>query len=165
MRCGFCLPTRGPTASREGILALARGGERLGLPSAMVADHSSFRTKANPSRHTHWMAGTRVWTMRWRCSPFSGGGRCDRAAGARRLRVGGAVPQSGADGENGGSLDVLSSGRPTLGVGFSRLRKEFASLNGPAFNARGAVIEEWIAIFKQRLWSLRPSASVSAFCR
>src|SRR5258705_4531121 len=39
MRYGFYLPTRGPTATRDGILALAREGERLGLHSAMVADH------------------------------------------------------------------------------------------------------------------------------
>ncbi len=39
MRHGFYLPTRGPTAPRDGILALAREGERLGLRSAMIADH------------------------------------------------------------------------------------------------------------------------------
>ena len=39
MRYGFYLPTRGPTATRDGILALAREGERLGLHSAMIADH------------------------------------------------------------------------------------------------------------------------------
>jgi hypothetical protein len=33
MRYGFYLATRGPTATREGILALAREGERLGLDS------------------------------------------------------------------------------------------------------------------------------------
>src|SRR5258708_24317344 len=42
MRYGFYLPTRGPTATREGILALAREGERLGLHSAMIADHIVF---------------------------------------------------------------------------------------------------------------------------
>ena len=42
MRYGFYLPTRGPTATRDGILALAREGERLGLHSAMVADHIVF---------------------------------------------------------------------------------------------------------------------------
>ena len=36
MRYGFYLPTRGPTATRDGILALAREAERLGLHSAMV---------------------------------------------------------------------------------------------------------------------------------
>ena len=39
MRYGFYLPTRGPTATRDGILALAREGERLGFNSAMIADH------------------------------------------------------------------------------------------------------------------------------
>jgi alkanesulfonate monooxygenase SsuD/methylene tetrahydromethanopterin reductase-like flavin-dependent oxidoreductase (luciferase family) len=39
MRYGFYFPTHGPTATREGILALVREGERLGLHSAMVADH------------------------------------------------------------------------------------------------------------------------------
>src|SRR5437764_12589071 len=42
MRSGFYLPTRGPTATREGVLALAREGERLGFHSAMVADHIVF---------------------------------------------------------------------------------------------------------------------------
>ena len=39
MRYGFYLPTRGPTATRDGILELAREGERLGLHLAMIADH------------------------------------------------------------------------------------------------------------------------------
>ena len=39
MRYGFYLPTRGPTATRDGILALAREGERMGFHSAMIADH------------------------------------------------------------------------------------------------------------------------------
>ena len=39
MHYGFYLPTRGPTATRDGVLALAREGERLGLHSAMIADH------------------------------------------------------------------------------------------------------------------------------
>jgi hypothetical protein len=42
MRFGFYLPTRGPTATRDGILTLAREGERLGLHSTMVADHIVF---------------------------------------------------------------------------------------------------------------------------
>src|SRR6516164_5272213 len=42
VRFGFYLPTRGPTATREGVLALAREGEQLGLYSTMVADHIVF---------------------------------------------------------------------------------------------------------------------------
>ena len=50
------------------------------------------------------------------------------------------------------SLDVLSGGRLTLGVGAGWLQEEFEALNSPAFTARGAVTDEWITIFKQ-LWS------------
>ena len=51
MRYGFYLPTRGPTATRAGILALAREGERLGLHSAMIADHGlSMRVASRSSQ-------------------------------------------------------------------------------------------------------------------
>src|SRR5438045_5827183 len=46
MRYGFYLPTRGPIATRDGVLALAREGERLGLHSAMIADHIVFPVKS-----------------------------------------------------------------------------------------------------------------------
>jgi alkanesulfonate monooxygenase SsuD/methylene tetrahydromethanopterin reductase-like flavin-dependent oxidoreductase (luciferase family) len=49
------------------------------------------------------------------------------------------------------SLDVLSGGRITLGVGAGWLKEEFEALNSPAFNARGAVTDEWITIFKMPL--------------
>ncbi len=42
MRFGFYLPTRGPTATRKGVPALAREGERLGMHFAMFADHIVF---------------------------------------------------------------------------------------------------------------------------
>jgi len=47
MRYGFYLPTRGPTATRDGVLSLAREGERLGLHSAMIADHVVFPVESN----------------------------------------------------------------------------------------------------------------------
>jgi alkanesulfonate monooxygenase SsuD/methylene tetrahydromethanopterin reductase-like flavin-dependent oxidoreductase (luciferase family) len=62
------------------------------------------------------------------------------------------------------SLDVLSGGRLTLGVGAGWLKEEFEALNSPAFNARGAVTDEWIAIFKQ-LWSQSPASFNDRFYR
>jgi alkanesulfonate monooxygenase SsuD/methylene tetrahydromethanopterin reductase-like flavin-dependent oxidoreductase (luciferase family) len=55
------------------------------------------------------------------------------------------------------SLDVLSGARLNLGVGTRWLKEEFEPLNSPAFNARGAVTDEWITIFKQ-LWSQSPAS-------
>ena len=58
----------------------------------------------------------------------------------------------------GASLDVLSGARLTLlGVGTRWLKEEFEALNSPASNARGAVTDEWITIFKQ-LWSQSPAS-------
>jgi hypothetical protein len=60
------------------------------------------------------------------------------------------------------SLDVLSGGRVTLGVGAGWLREEFEALGSPAFDRRGAVTDEWIAIFKQ-LWSVSPATFSGSF--
>jgi hypothetical protein len=72
MRYGFYLPTRGPTATRDGILALAREGERLGLHSAMIADHIVFPVESQSPTHIRWMASTPAWATRWRPSLSSG---------------------------------------------------------------------------------------------
>src|SRR5499427_8238384 len=55
------------------------------------------------------------------------------------------------------SLDVLSGGRVTLGVGVGWLKEEFEALNSPDFDKRGAVTDEWIAVFKQ-LWTQSPAS-------
>ena len=60
------------------------------------------------------------------------------------------------------SLDVLSGGRVTLGVGVGWLKEEFEALDSPDFDKRGAVTDEWIAIFKQ-LWTESPASFTGQF--
>lgn len=165
MRYGFYLPTRGPTATRAGILALAREGERLGLHSAMVADHIVFPVESQSvypytvdGRHPS--AGDALET-------FSILGVV--AGATERLRLVTSVlvlpyrnPVLTA--KMAASLDVLSGGRVTLGVGAGWLKEEFDALGSPAFEARGAVTDEWIAIFKQ-LWSQSPASFDGRFYR
>ena len=62
------------------------------------------------------------------------------------------------------SLDVLSGGRVTLGVGVGWLKEEFEALGSPDFDKRGAVTDEWIAIFKQ-LWTQSPASFTGAHYR
>jgi probable F420-dependent oxidoreductase len=165
MRYGFYLPTRGPTATRDGILALAREGERLGLHSAMIADHIVFPVESqSPYPYTvdgkHPSVGDAL-------ENFSILGVV--AGATERLRLVTSVlvlpyrnPVLTA--KIVASLDVLSGGRVTLGVGTGWLREEFEALGSPDFARRGAVTDEWITIFKQ-LWSQSPASFDGRFYR
>lgn len=163
MRYGFYLPTRGPTATREGILSLAREGERLGLHSAMIADHIVFPVTSESAY---------PYTLDRK---HPGGGDALEAfsilgvvAGAtEKLRLVTSVlvlpyrnPVLTA--KMVASLDVLSGGRVTLGIGVGWLKEEFEALATPDFERRGAVTDEWIAIFKQ-LWTESPASFKGEF--
>jgi probable F420-dependent oxidoreductase len=165
MRYGFYLPTRGPTATRAGVLALAREGERLGLHSAMVADHIVFPVESQSDY---------PYTLD-RKHP-GGGDALDAlailgvvAGATERLRLVTSVlvlpyrnPVLTA--KMVASLDVLSGGRVTLGVGVGWLKEEFEALDSPDFERRGAVTDEWLAIFKQ-LWRQSPASFAGRFYR
>src|ERR1700736_3467312 len=165
MRYGFYLPTRGPTATRDGVLTLAREGERLGLHSVMIADHivlpvESQSTYPYTLDGKHPSAGDALET-------FSILGVV--AGATERLRLVTSVlvlpyrnPVLTA--KMAASLDVLSGGRLTLGVGTGWLQEEFEALDSPEFSGRGAVTDEWITIFKQ-LWSQSPASFDGRFYR
>jgi len=158
MRYGFYLPTRGPLATREGVLSLAREGERLGLHSAMIADHIVFPVTSE-SEYPYTLDGKHP----------SGGDALETfsilgvvAGATEKLRLVTSVlvlpyrnPVLTA--KVVASLDVLSGGRVTLGVGVGWLKEEFEALRSPDFEKRGAVTDEWIAIFK-RLWTQSPAS-------
>src|SRR5438445_47645 len=46
------------------------------------------------------------------------------------------------------TIDVLSKGRVTLGVGVGWMREEFEALAAPDFDRRGAVTDEYLRVFK-----------------
>lgn len=165
MRYGFYLPTRGPTATRDGILALAREGERLGLHSAMIADHIVFPTESE-STYPYTVDGKHP-SMGDALEAFSILGVV--AGATERLRLVTSVlvlpyrnPVLTA--KMVASLDVLSGGRVTLGVGVGWLKEEFDALASPDFTRRGAVSDEWIGIFKQ-LWTHSPATFEGRFYR
>jgi probable F420-dependent oxidoreductase len=165
MRYGFYLPTRGPMATRDGVLALAREGERLGLHSAMIADHVVFPV-TSMSAYPYTLD---------RRHP-SGGDALEAlsilgvvAGATERLRLVTSVlvlpyrnPVLAA--KMVASLDVLSGGRVTLGVGVGWLKEEFEALDAPDFEKRGAVSDEWIAILKT-LWTRTPASFEGKFYR
>jgi len=132
MRYGFYLPTRGPTATRDGILALAREGERVGLHSVMVADHIVFPVESR-STYPYTLNGKHP-SIGDALDAFSILGLV--AGATERLRLVTSVlvlpyrnPVLTA--KMAASLDVLSGGRLTLGVGAGWLKEEFEALKAP----------------------------------
>jgi len=163
MRYGFYVPTRGPTATRDGVLAIAREGERLGLHSVMIADHVVFPVTSN-SLYPYTVSGKHPGDGD-ALEMFSLLGVL--AGATERLRLVTSVmilPHRNPvlTAKMFSSLDVLSGGRVTVGVGVGWLREEFQALATPDFDRRGAVSDEWIAILKQ-LWTTTPASFEGKF--
>jgi probable F420-dependent oxidoreductase len=55
------------------------------------------------------------------------------------------------------TIDVVSGGRLTVGIGVGWMAEEFAALQAPDFSQRGAVTDEYVAIFR-KLWTGKPVA-------
>jgi probable F420-dependent oxidoreductase len=165
MRYGFYLPTRGRTATPEAITDLVRRGEALGFSSVMIADHVVFPVEIR-SRYPYTVTGA-----------FPGQGDCLEqlalmafvAGQSRRLRLVTSVmilPHRNpvVTAKTLATIDVLSGGRVTVGVGVGWLREEMAALGAPDFDRRGALADECLRIFKV-LWTEDPAAFSGRFYR
>jgi probable F420-dependent oxidoreductase len=60
------------------------------------------------------------------------------------------------------TIDVLSRGRLTVGVGVGWLREEFEAVGAASFERRGAVTDEYVRIFKT-LWTKSPASYAGEF--
>ena len=165
MRYGFYLPTRGRTATPEALQTLVQRGEALGFHSVVIADHVVFPVRI-ASKYPYTVSGV-----------FPGGGDTLEqltlatfvAAHTQRLRIVTSVmilphrhPVLAA--KMLATLDVLSRGRLTVGVGVGWLREEFEALGAPDFDRRGAASDEVLTIFKT-LWSGSPASFAGTFFR
>jgi len=165
MRYGFYLPTRGGCATPDALEAIVQRGEALGFHSVMIADHVVFPTTI-ASKYPYTVSGE-----------FPGGGDALEqlalmafvAGHTRRLRLVTSVmilpyrnPVLTA--KMLATIDVLSRGRVTVGVGVGWLREEFEALDSPAFERRGAASDEYLTIFKT-VWTQNPASFAGEFYR
>src|SRR4051812_25603678 len=163
MRYGFYLPTRGQSATPEALTALVERAETLGFHSVVIGDHVVFPVHI-ASKYPYTVSGA-----------FPGGGDALEqltlatfiAAHTQRLRLVTSVmilphrhPVLAA--KMLASIDVLSRGRLTVGVGVGWLREEFEALGAPDFDRRGSASDEILTIFKT-LWSGAPSSFSGEF--
>ena len=165
MRYGFYLPTRGQTASPEALESLVTRAEEWGFSSVMIADHIVFPVTIK-SKYPYTVSGA-----------FPGQGDALEqlalmafvAGKTRSLRLISSVmilPYRNpvVTAKMLATIDVLSRGRVTVGVGVGWLREEFEALGAPDFDRRGAVSDEYLRIFKA-LWTQDPASYHGEFYR
>jgi probable F420-dependent oxidoreductase len=155
MQFGFNLPNSGRLAAPEIMARVAAEGEALGFDYLTLTDHIALPDMAEPgypysesgafyssdSAHRHEMLTGAAWL----------------AGITQRLRLVLAVlvvPHRPAvlAAKQLATIDVLSGGRLTVGIGAGWLKAEFDAVVTTPFAERGAVTDEYVAAFKT-LWT------------
>lgn len=156
MRYGFYLPTRGPLANRRDLSAILETAERLGFASVMVADHIILPTKIE-SAYPYTVKGNFVSESE--C--FEQLALMSFVAGrTEKLRIVSSVmivPHRNPvfNAKALATIDALSGGRVTVGIGVGWMEEEFRALHAADFKQRGAVTDEYVDIFR-KLWTGKP---------
>jgi probable F420-dependent oxidoreductase len=165
MEYGFSVPTRGPIADPDSILAIARHGEALGFDYIAIPDHIVVPTEV-ASTYPYSADGTwagkamgscfeQLTLMAWVAQATS------RAKLLTSVMV---IPhrQHVQTAKMLATIDVLSGGRVVLGVGTGWMREEFEALSAPDFDARGQITDEYLEAFRA-LWEQDKPAYAGEF--
>ncbi len=155
MQLGFNLPVSGPTSAVQSLTRIAREGEAMGYDYLTLTDHvvlpdmrvpgypysesGEFLSNAPSERHEMLTAAAFV------------------AAKTSRIRLVLAVlvvPHRPAvlAAKMLSTIDVLSEGRLTIGIGAGWLKAEFDAVVTTPFAERGAVTDEYLEAFRA-LWT------------
>jgi len=144
MRYGLALPNFTELGSTEAIEAAADAADRLGFESVWTTDHVLVdRSNDAADYRVNFDA---IQTLAWVGAKHPGLG-----LGTSVI----VVPQRNAVvlAKELATLDALSSGRLTVGVGVGWNEREFANLGeADRFHVRGAYLDETIALWRH-LWS------------
>ena len=155
MKFGFNAPTAGPMSAVEQLTKLVVEGEAMGFDYATFSDHVVIPTDIQ-AKYPYSSTGE-----------FPAGARAERheqlievaflAAKTTRLRLITSVmvvPHRPAvlTAKMLATIDVLSGGRLTLGIGAGWMKEEFEAIQAPDFAERGKVTDEYIKAFIE-LWS------------
>lgn len=167
MRFGFYLPSSGPTAQPEALSAIARRGDELGFHCMMAGDHILVPREVNsPYPYTadgrfHGGNATEFMEQLTLLTFLAGITQTIRLVPSVMI-----VPYRNPllAAKILATLDVLSRGRLTLGVGVGWMEEEFEALDAPPFAERGAVTNEYLRAFKE-LWTSDNPTFEGEYCR
>jgi len=156
MDYGFRVPVRGALTAPEHMSALARHADALGFAFISSPDHVVMPA-ATESEYPY--GGTAAFQVKTNEGEFLEeltvlsfiAGQTSRARLLTSVMV---VPyrQPVLAAKMLATLDYLSKGRVVVGCGAGWLREEFAALNAPPYEERGAAADEYIRVFKE-LWT------------
>jgi probable F420-dependent oxidoreductase len=155
MQIGCSAPTSGPLIEPDSLLRIATEAEALGFDYVTVSDHVMIPTSI-ASRYPYSDSGE-----------FPSGAAAPRleqltaatfiAAATTKLRIVTSVmvvPHRPAvlTAKILATIDYLSKGRLTLGIGAGWCEEEFIAIGAPPFAERGAVTDEFMAACRE-LWT------------
>lgn len=163
MRYGFYLPTRGPLGNADDITEIVLGGERLGYATIVIGDHIVFPvTVASPYPYTvdGGFPGVGDAMEQLTLMSFVAG----ITKSTRLVTSVMILPHRNplVTAKVLATIDVLSKGRVTVGVGVGWMREEFEALSAPDFDKRGASSNEYLEIFK-KCWTQDPVSHEGEF--
>ncbi len=167
MQIGCSAPTSGPLIGPDSLLRIATEAESLGYDYVTVSDHVMIPTSI-ASRYPYSDSGE-----------FPSGAAAPRleqltaatfiAAATSKLRIVTSVmvvPHRPAvlTAKILATIDYLSKGRLTLGIGAGWCEEEFVAIGALPFAERGAVTDEFMAVCQRTLdrrraeirWQIRP---------
>ncbi|MDP6563404.1 MAG: TIGR03619 family F420-dependent LLM class oxidoreductase [Alphaproteobacteria bacterium] len=156
MRFGFYLPTRGPLGNPDDIAEIARAGEGLGYGTIVIGDHIVFPIKvASPYPYTvdGGFPGVGDAMEQLTLMSYVAGITTTPRLVTSVMILPHRNPLVTA--KILATIDVLSKGRVTVGVGVGWMREEFEALGAPDFDKRGAASNEYLEIFK-KCWTRDP---------
>src|SRR5580692_8569 len=155
MQYGFGAPVSGPLSGAKDLARITQEGEAIGYDYCTLSDHvviprelenkypysdtGEFPGRAGGDRHEQLTAVAFV------------------AAKTSKLRLVTSVmvvPHRPAvlTAKILATIDVLSGGRLTLGIGAGWMREEFEAIDAPDFDARGTVTDEYLLACRE-LWT------------
>src|ERR1700761_29090 len=155
MQIGFNAPTSGPLIEPDSLTAIIVEGEALGFDYVTISDHimvpRNLESKYPYTDTGEFPAGTQAaWLEQLATTAFI-------FALTKKLRFVLSVmvvPHRPAvlTAKLLSTIDFLSKGRLTLGIGVGWCREEFEAIGAAPFDDRGLVTDEWMAACKE-LWT------------
>ena len=155
MEFGFGVPSRGPLASLDNMVALAQKGEALGFDIITVSDHVVVPNNIDstyPYNETGEFTSSQSGEYMEQLTTIA-----YLAGVTSKIRLLTSVmvlPHRSPvlTAKMLATIDVLSRGRLIVGCGVGWMKEEFEAIGAPPYEERGAVGNEYLRVFRE-LWT------------